>query len=97
MIEIPENVVVKEWPASVTWYDQDRIFYPICKKEIKRAVKHVVNTIENLKKTVNKKKICMLAAVLQPVQLLYEIRNYAAQTLPGSINAIAMVPVLPWV
>ena len=91
MISRPENVEITEWPASITWFGNDGIFYCIYKKGEPRAMAETKQTIETFKKTLNGKKICLLVDVTNSSESSREIRNYAEQELPKFIKAIAMV------
>jgi hypothetical protein len=96
MIDRPQNAEVTEWPASFTWTNEDGILYSVFKKGAERSMAETVQTIEEFKKHLSGKKVCMLVDVTYSSESSREIRNYAAQELPKFIKAIAMVSDSPF-
>jgi len=91
MIQIPDNVKITDWPASTTWFDENGILYSVYKKDKKRSLEETISTIEEFKKQLNGKKVCLLADVTHSGESSREVRDYAAKELPKVIKAIAMV------
>ncbi|MES2515619.1 MAG: STAS/SEC14 domain-containing protein [Bacteroidota bacterium] len=91
MILIPQNVQTTEWPTSVTWFDDNGLLYCVYKKGVERSMKETRDTIEEFKKQLNGKKVCMLADVTNSGPSSKQIREYAATELPKFIKAIAMI------
>lgn len=87
----PKNVTVYDWPSSVFWFDEDGILCSISKKTPPPTLKEVVKTIEDFKKVIGQKKICMLTDASNSGESTKEIRDYAAVEFPKFIKAIAII------
>jgi len=87
----PKNVTIYDWPSSVFWFDEDGILCSISKKTSPPTLKEVVKTIEDFKKIIGPKKICMLTDASNSGESTKEIRDYAAAEFPKFIKAIAII------
>lgn len=91
MLNIPDNVNIKEWGNSTTWFNEDGILYSVSRKGPPPSLDESRAQIEEFKKMIGNKKICMLADVTNTTESSREVRDYAAEELPKFIKAIAMV------
>ena len=91
MIQIPENAQITEWPTSTTWFDNSGILCSVYKKGVIRTMADTQKAMEEFKKILNGRKICMLVDVTHTGQVSKEVREYVAMELPKIVKAIAMV------
>lgn len=91
MLVIPENVKVKEWPTSTTWFNEDGILYSVSKKASEPSLGEVKEMLREFKQMIGDKKICMLVDVTHTSESSREMRNYVAEEFPKFVKAIAMV------
>jgi len=87
----PENVKVYDWPTSVFWFDEDGILCSVSKKSSPQTLEQAIKTIEEFKKLIGEKKICMLAEASNSGESTKEVRDYAAIEFPKFIKAIAII------
>ncbi|MES2678568.1 MAG: hypothetical protein V4635_01730 [Bacteroidota bacterium] len=88
IIKKPDNLKVMEWPTYTTWFEEDDILYVISNPTLLEETKKV---IEDFKRILGGKKVCLLAHVTHPRESPRELRDYAALEIPKFIKAIAMV------
>jgi hypothetical protein len=87
----PLNVKVYDWSSSTFWFDEDGILCSISKKTAPQTMEQVIKEIDEFKRIIGDKKVCMLADVTNSSESTREVRNYAAIELPKIIKAIAMI------
>jgi len=87
----PENVTVYDWPTSVFWFDEDGILCSVSKKNSPQTLEETIKTIEEFKKLIGDKKICMLAEASNSGESIKEVRDYVAMEFPKFIKAIAII------
>lgn len=91
MLTKPKNAVLKEWPTSTTWFDENGILYSVSKKAPPSTLEEARQTMEEFKKMIGDKKVCMLVDVTHTNDSSREMKDYAAEEFPKLIKAIAMV------
>lgn len=91
MISAPVNKQLIEWPSSTLWFDEDGIVYSISKKSANRSLEDTKKSVEEFRKLLGDKKVCMLADISNAKPTSREIREYSAKVLPEFIKAMAMV------
>jgi folylpolyglutamate synthase/dihydropteroate synthase len=92
MLKIPDNAKIREWPTSTSWFDEDGILYSISKKGVEPpSLEDTKKLLEEFKKMLDGKKICMLLDVTHTVESSREIRDYVAEEFPKYVKAIAMI------
>ena len=94
-MEPPKNVRVIEWKTSTVWLDENGILYSISKKVPQQTIEEAKKSVEDFKKLVGDKKVCMLADVTNTTESTKEMRDWAAVELPKLIKALAMVSKSP--
>jgi len=87
----PKNARVTEWDTSKLWFDEDGILCAVSKKASVQTLEQARRNMEELKKLVGNKKVCMLADVSNSSESTKAVRDYAAMELPKLIKAIAMI------
>jgi hypothetical protein len=87
----PKNAKITEFPTSTCWFDEDGILYSISKKAPPQSMEETVKVVEDFKKMLGGKKVCMLADVTYSAESTKEVRDYAAKIFPDFIKAIAMI------
>jgi hypothetical protein len=87
----PVNAQVYDWETSTFWFDENGILCSISKKSHPLSMEDVERTVEEFKKLIGDKKICMLIDVTNTVESSREVRDYAAAEFPKFVKAIAMV------
>jgi hypothetical protein len=91
MISAPANKQLIEWPSSTLWFDEDGIVYSIAKKSANRSLEETKKSVEEFRKLLGDKKVCMLADISNASPTSRELREYSAKVLPEFIKAMAMV------
>ena len=91
MIELPENIQVIDWPASTLWFDKSGILYSVSKKAASRTLEETIKSVEEFKKLIGPKKVCMLVDITNASPTSRELREYTAKVLPEFVKAMAMV------
>ncbi|MGZ4035281.1 MAG: DUF7793 family protein [Bacteroidia bacterium] len=90
-MEPPKNVKVIENLTSLYWFDEDGILCSISKKAPKQSFEETKRVVEDFKKMLNGKKVCLLIDVTHTVESTREVRDYVAAEFPKFIKAIAMI------
>jgi len=90
-MEIPKNVEVMDWATSISWFDENGILCSISKKAAPQTMEETIQTVEDFKKMLNGREVCMLIDVTHSVPSSREVRQYAANEFPKFTKAIAMI------
>lgn len=91
MLTVPPNAKVIVLSTSTFWLDDEGILRSISKKGPTQTLEEIRNNFENLKQYINHKKVCILMDVTNSSETSREVRDFAAQELPGIAKAIAMI------
>jgi hypothetical protein len=89
-MQAPANTKIYDFPGSVFWFE-DGILCSISKNMPAQNLEEVKKTIEEFKKIIDGKKVCMLLDVTYSPESTKEIRDYAALEFPKFTKAIAMI------
>ena len=87
----PENTEVFEFPTSTMWFDDNGILCSIAKKVPQQTIEEAKKTMEDLRKILGGKKICLLSDSTDSPPLNKEMRDYAAEVIPEIAKAIAII------
>lgn len=87
----PKNAVVTETPTSTYWFDENGIFCFVSKKSAPRSLEEVRKIIEDIKKLVGGKKVCMLLDATNSSESSKEIKDMAAEEFPKFVKAMALL------
>jgi hypothetical protein len=90
-MEIPTNTKVIEWPTSTIWFDENGILCSISKKAPPQTLEEARKTLEDFKKLIGNRKVCMLIDVTDTPESSKELRDYAAAEFPKFVKAMAML------
>lgn len=90
-MEPPKNVKVTDWDTSQFWFDADGIMYSVSKKTPKQTLEQVKRSMEDFKKLLGGKKVCLMVDVTNSPESSKEVRDYVAREFPSIIKAIAMI------
>lgn len=87
----PINTKVYDWPSSTFWFDEEGILHSVSKKRETPTFEETKETVEEFKKIIGDKKVCMLIDVTHSTGTTRETRNLAAEEFPKFTKAIAMI------
>jgi hypothetical protein len=87
----PSNVEVIEFPTSTMWFDENGILCSVAKNVPQQTIEEAKETMEELKKIIGGKKVCLLSDSTDSVPLNKEMRDYAAEVIPEIVKAIAII------
>ena len=90
-MEPPKNAKVYDWKTSTFWFDEEGILCTISKKHAPQSLEETIRIIEEFRKLIGDKKVCMLADATNTSESTREVRNYAAIEFPKFIKAIAII------
>jgi hypothetical protein len=90
-MEPPKGVKVYDWPTSTFWFDENGILCSIAKKTPIQSLEEVKKTIEEFKKVIGDKKVCLLSESTNSSESTKEVRDYASLEFPKFIKAIAVI------
>lgn len=90
-MEPPKNAKVYDWPTSTFWFDEDGILCAVSKKIPPQSLEEAKKTIDDFRKLVGDKKICLLSESTNSSESTKEVRDYAAVEFPKFIKAIAVI------
>ncbi|MBA3706186.1 MAG: STAS/SEC14 domain-containing protein [Bacteroidetes bacterium] len=90
-MKIPDNTEVYDWKSSTFWFDNEGIVCSISKKVPPQNLEDTKKVIEDFKKIIGERKVCMLIDVTNSSESTREVRNLAAEEFPKFVKAIAMV------
>ncbi|OFY62940.1 MAG: hypothetical protein A3H98_01630 [Bacteroidetes bacterium RIFCSPLOWO2_02_FULL_36_8] len=91
MITPPKNVKLIDYPTSTMWFDENGILYSVSKKNPSQTVEQAKQSVLELKKLLDNKKVCLLSDTTNSAPTTKEIRDYAAEVLPDIIKAVAII------
>jgi hypothetical protein len=94
-MEPPKNAKVIDWETSTMWFDEDGVLYSISKKVPPQTIEQVKQSLEDFKKIIGDKKICMIIDVTNTGESTKETRDFAAMEFPKFVKAIAMISKSP--
>lgn len=87
----PENIKVIEFPTSTMWFDENGILCSVAKKVPQQTVEEAKKAMEEFKKLIGGKKICLLSDSTNSTPANKEIRDYAAKVIPEIALAVAIL------
>ena len=90
MLTIPDDVEVHDFPTSKFWI-KNGIVYSISKGKGSTTVDEARTLVEDFKKVIGPKKVCLIIDVSNTVETPREVRDYVAEEFPKFIKAIAML------
>lgn len=90
-MEPSKNTKVTEWEASKFWFDEMGILCSVSKKVKPQSLEETKIIVENFKKIIGDKKVCLLMDVTNSSEASKEVRDYAAVEFPKFIKAMAMI------
>ncbi|MBA3682056.1 MAG: hypothetical protein H0W73_12985 [Bacteroidetes bacterium] len=91
MLTFPKKAKINETPNSTFWFDADGILISISKKAPQPTLEESKLLLEELKKSIDDKKTCMLINVTHISETSREIRDYAVEKFSKFVKAIARV------
>lgn len=90
-MQVPANTKVIEFPTSTIWFDEDGILCSIAKKVPQQSLEDAKETMAELRKIINGKKVCMLSDSTFSAPTNKQIRDYAAEVIPEIAKAVAII------
>lgn len=90
-MEPPKNVEVHDETTSTWWVGEDGIFYSVSKNVPPESREMAEKRLENLKKVVGDKKLCMLLDITNAQPSRKEDRDWAAEELNKLVKAMALI------
>lgn len=90
-MEPPKNAKIFDLKTSTFWFDEDGIGCSISKKAPPQTLEDSIKGVEDFKKIIGNKKVCLLADVTNSAETTREVRDYAAIELPKLVKAVAMI------
>jgi hypothetical protein len=95
MIELPKDTEVNESPSGY-WWIKNNILYSLGKKDAVRPAKEdEEKLLEDFKKAMGNKKMCMILDITYAKPSAREDRDRAAEELANLVKAMAMVSESP--
>jgi len=91
----PKSGIIHENQTSIYWFDENGIVCSVSKKAPMQKLEDVKRNLENFKKTLQGKKVCILIDVTYTSESSREVRDYVAEEFPKFIKAIAMLSKSP--
>lgn len=82
---------ISETPTSTYWFDDEGILCAVSKNTPLPSLEDRKRTMEEFKKKLDGKKICMIMDITNSAPTDKESRNYNANELPKIFNAIAFI------
>jgi hypothetical protein len=87
----PKNRTVYETATSTYWFDENGILCSISKKAAPQTLQEAKKSVEDFKKQIKDRKVCILIDVTYTTESSREVRDYVAEEFPKFVKAIAMV------
>lgn len=87
----PENAQIFETIASKYWFDSNGIVSSISKKVAPLSLEQTKQLLDEILKTLDGRKVCMLIDVTNASESTREVREYVALEFPKFVKAIAMI------
>jgi hypothetical protein len=94
-MEPPKNAEVIDWETSTMWFDEDGVLYSVSKKIPPQTMEQTKQALEDFKKIIGNKKVCLIIDVTNTAESTKEVRDYVAIEFPKFIKAIAMISKSP--
>ena len=91
MITKPDSILVTEWPTSSTWVGADGILCLISKKVKPVTLAETKLYMEEFKRSLKGKMICMLADMTHLTKSSKAVKEYEAREIPHCMKAIALL------
>lgn len=93
----PKNAKVIDFKSSTIWFDEDGILYSVSKQDVPppRTLEESKVIIEEFKKILKGKKVCMLLQSRNSTPPSREMREYFGAEFPKFTKAIAMLAPSP--
>ena len=86
----PKNTEIHEFPTSTLWFDETGILCSIA-KNVTQTLEEVKQGMDEFKKLVGDKKICLLSDNTNAAPVNKELRDYAAEVIPEIAKAVAVI------
>src|SRR5437879_4825650 len=90
-MEPPKNTEIIESPASTSWFDENGILCSITKKTEPQTLEQTKTAVEDFKKRLNGKKVCLLIDSTHSSESSKEVRDYVAMEFPKFVTAMAVI------
>lgn len=90
-MDLPTDTKIYDLPTTTLWFDKDGIVCSISKKIPPQTLEDSKKGVEDFKKIIGNKKVCLLADVTNSAETTREVRDYAAIELPKLVKAVAMI------
>jgi hypothetical protein len=91
----PENAKIMEFPTSIAWFDEDGILCSVSKDVPPLDLEGTKKIIEDFKKMIGNRKICMLIQSTNRTPPDKEMRDYLADEFPKFAKSIALLSPSP--
>ena len=90
-MEIPKNIEVIELPTTIIWFNEDGICCTVSKKHSPQSLDEIKKYVEDFKKILNGRKVCLLLDITNNTPSNKEVRDYISVEMPKLVKAIALV------
>ncbi len=87
----PPNAKILDQSNSIAWFDDDGILCSVAKKAPQPTLEQAKNSMEDFLKFTGNKKVCLLSDNTDSPPVNKEMRDYAAEVIPGIVKAIAIM------
>jgi microsomal dipeptidase-like Zn-dependent dipeptidase len=87
----PKDAQVIDWDTSLIWFDEDGVLCSVSKKAPKQTLEQVKKQLEDFRKIIGDKKVCLMIDVTNTTESTKEVRDFAAKEFPKFVKAIAMI------
>lgn len=87
----PQDAKIFELPTSILWFDEHGILCSVAKKAPQQTLEEAKRNMEEFKKIIGEKKVCLLSDSTDSTPANKEIRDYAAKVIPEIVKAIAII------
>lgn len=90
-MEPPKNIEVFEWETSRFWFDEKGILCSISKKVKPQSLEETKMIVNDFRKLIGDRKVCLLLDVTNSSEASKEVRDYAAVEFPKFVKAMALI------
>ncbi len=88
---VPKNAEIYDTPTSIFWFDENGIICAVIKNIKTPTLEDAIENVEDFKKVIGERKVCLLIDVTNSAESSKEIRDYAANEFPKFVKAIALL------
>ena len=90
-MESPKDVEVFNNTISIYWFDEQGILYSVSKKSPPQSLEEIKKNVEDFKRILNGRKVCMLLDVTYSGESSRDVKEYAANEFPKFVKTIAII------